>query len=88
MVQTAKQSIQKLFKQLYPLLNIGFELWLASYNIAYLFDKTPFYRPWLRWMGIDLRRAGLLPTVSGIHMYRSPTKSITRLLSTNRNMHR
>jgi hypothetical protein len=38
-------------------MNVAFELWLTSYNIAYLFDKTPYYRPWLAWMGVDLRRA-------------------------------
>ena len=38
-------------------MNIAFELWITSYNIAYLFDKTPYYRPWLAWMDVDLRRA-------------------------------
>ncbi|KAG8820661.1 ubiquitin-protein ligase peroxin 12, partial [Serendipita sp. 399] len=55
--QTFKQRWQRLFKTLYPILNVVFELWLASYNIAYLFDKSPFYRPWFKWMGLDLRRA-------------------------------
>ncbi|KAG8754770.1 ubiquitin-protein ligase peroxin 12 [Serendipita sp. 396] len=55
--QTWKQRWQQLFKKYYPILNVLFELWLASYNIAYLFDKSPFYRPWLKWMGLDLRRA-------------------------------
>lgn len=26
--------------------------------MAYLFDRTPFYRPWLAWMRVDVRRAG------------------------------
>lgn len=33
-------------------------MWLAYYNVAYLFDHSPFYRPWLAWMNIDLRRLG------------------------------
>jgi hypothetical protein len=48
-------------------MNISFELWITVYNIAYLFEKTPFYRPWLSWMGLDLRRAGpSRPQVSDI----------------------
>ncbi|PVG04139.1 hypothetical protein CPB86DRAFT_778385, partial [Serendipita vermifera] len=54
---TRKQRLQKLYKRVYPIANIAYELWIAGYNIAYLFDKTPYYRPWLAWMGIDLRRA-------------------------------
>lgn len=27
-----------------------------AYNVAYAFEKTPFYRPWLSWVGVDLRR--------------------------------
>jgi len=42
-------------------MNVSFELWITVYNIAYLFDKTPFYRPWLAWMGLDMRRAGPSP---------------------------
>jgi peroxin-12 len=30
-----------------------------AYNVAYLFDRTPFYRPWLAWIGVDLRRLGV-----------------------------
>ena len=28
-------------------------------NVAYLFDQTPYYRPWLSWIGVDLRRVGI-----------------------------
>ncbi|KAJ7047678.1 cyclin-dependent protein kinase inhibitor [Mycena alexandri] len=50
---------RRIFKAIYPWLNTSFELWLLVCNIAYLFDQTPFYRPWLSWMGIDLRRLGV-----------------------------
>jgi len=36
-----------------------FEVWLMSYNVAYAFERTPFYRPWLSWIGVDLRRLGV-----------------------------
>lgn len=29
------------------------------WNVGYLFEKTAFYRPWLSWMGIELRRLGI-----------------------------
>ncbi|KAJ6516210.1 cyclin-dependent protein kinase inhibitor [Mycena sanguinolenta] len=49
---------RRIFKTVYPCLNTSFELWLLVCNIAYLFGRTPFYRPWLSWIGIDLRRLG------------------------------
>ena len=33
-------------------------------NVAYLFDQTPYYRPWLSWIGVDLRRVGIDDLVS------------------------
>jgi len=49
---------KRVFKRLYPYATVSYELWLACWNMAYLFDRTPYYRPWLAWMRIDLRRAG------------------------------
>lgn len=48
-----------MFKTLYPWFNTSFEMWLLVSNIAYLFEQTPFYRPWLSWIGVDLRRLGV-----------------------------
>lgn len=45
-----------LFIKCWPVLTKSYEVTLLAYNIAYLFDKTPYYRPWLHWLGIDLRR--------------------------------
>ncbi|KAJ7122752.1 cyclin-dependent protein kinase inhibitor [Mycena epipterygia] len=56
---TFKGLSRRIFKTLYPWLNTSFELGLLFCNIAYLFDQTPFYRPWLSWIGIDLRRLGV-----------------------------
>ncbi|KAI0303064.1 hypothetical protein BC826DRAFT_1089488 [Russula brevipes] len=39
-----------------PWINIAFEGWLMAYNVAYAFERTPFYRPWLSWVGVDVRR--------------------------------
>ncbi|KAJ4472187.1 cyclin-dependent protein kinase inhibitor [Lentinula aciculospora] len=54
-----KGWLRRAFKATYPWLNTSFELWLLVCNIAYLFDQTPFYRPWLSWIGVDLRRLGV-----------------------------
>lgn len=59
-----RHRLRKLFKTFYPWANISFELWLVAWNISYLFDKTPFYRPWLAWIGVDLRRLGAADLVS------------------------
>ncbi|KAJ8456398.1 hypothetical protein ONZ51_g12151 [Trametes cubensis] len=48
--------LKRLYKTAYPWLNTSFEAWLLLYNVAYLFEKTPYYRPWLSWVGVDLRR--------------------------------
>ncbi|KAK0206214.1 cyclin-dependent protein kinase inhibitor [Desarmillaria ectypa] len=57
--QSFKGWLRRTYKTLYPWCNAGFEVWLLAYNVAYLFDQTPFYRPWLAWMGVDLRRLGI-----------------------------
>ncbi|KAJ7067971.1 Pex12 amino terminal region-domain-containing protein [Mycena amicta] len=50
---------RRLYKTFYPWLNTSFELWLLAANISYLFGKTAYYRPWLSWIGVDLRRLGM-----------------------------
>ena len=35
-----------------------------AYNVAYAFERTPFYRPWLSWIGVDVRRLGIEDLVS------------------------
>lgn len=57
--QTFKGKVRRIFKVVYPWLNVSFEAWLLTWNVAYLFDKTPFYRPWLSWIRVDLRRLGI-----------------------------
>ncbi|KAG1842215.1 Pex12 amino terminal region-domain-containing protein [Suillus subluteus] len=51
--------LRRKFKTIYPWFNTGFEAWLLAHNVAYLFDRTPFYRPWLAWIGVDLRRLNM-----------------------------
>jgi peroxin-12 len=48
--------LKSTFKAIYPYSNIAYELYLLSYNIRYLFDKTPYWRPWLSWMNVEVRR--------------------------------
>ncbi|KAI0269321.1 hypothetical protein BC834DRAFT_820621 [Gloeopeniophorella convolvens] len=57
--ETFKGRLRRLYKRAYPIINVTFEGWLMAYNVAYAFDRTPFYRPWLSWVGVDLRRLGL-----------------------------
>ncbi|KAF8342036.1 Pex12 amino terminal region-domain-containing protein [Cantharellus anzutake] len=56
--QTLGNRLRRLFKAVYPWANGAYELWLLGYNVAYLFDKTTFYRPWLSWIGVDMKRMG------------------------------
>ncbi|KAF8165070.1 cyclin-dependent protein kinase inhibitor [Crassisporium funariophilum] len=57
--QSLKGRLRRIFKTVYPYLNTSFELWLLLWNIAYLFDRTPSYRPWLSWISVDIRRLGM-----------------------------
>ncbi|KAJ2933452.1 hypothetical protein H1R20_g3630, partial [Candolleomyces eurysporus] len=57
--QSLRGRFRRAFKRLYPWLNMSFEGWLLIYNISYLFNQTPAYRPWLNWIGVDLRRLGI-----------------------------
>ncbi|KAH9938577.1 uncharacterized protein B0H18DRAFT_1081185 [Fomitopsis serialis] len=54
--RTVAGRLRRMYKTVFPLLNSTFEVWLLVHNIAYLFDRTPYYRPWLAWIGVDLRR--------------------------------
>ncbi|KAI0677463.1 cyclin-dependent protein kinase inhibitor [Trametes maxima] len=55
-VQSWGGRLKRAYKTAYPWLNTSLEVWLLLYNIAYLFERTPHYRPWLSWVGVDLRR--------------------------------
>ncbi|UZJ51171.1 hypothetical protein CBS101457_000491 [Exobasidium rhododendri] len=54
-----KLLLRTCFRRGYPYVGTAWQLWLLSYNVRYLFDKTPFYRPWLRMMRMDIRRVGM-----------------------------
>lgn len=64
MTQTWKGRLKRAYKAAYPWLNTSFEVWLLVYNVAYLFERTPYYRPWLSWIGVDLRRVSVDDLVS------------------------
>ncbi|KAF5370034.1 hypothetical protein D9758_001344 [Tetrapyrgos nigripes] len=87
-----KGRLRRLFKTIYPWLNISFEAWLLVSNIAYLFDKTPYYRPWLSWIGVDVRRLGiedfraasqLSASKAALDKHRGPLSTIQRLIFTS-----
>ncbi|GAA6036988.1 hypothetical protein JCM8097_005493 [Rhodosporidiobolus ruineniae] len=46
------------FKLAYPYANLLYEVYLLVYNLRYLFGKSPYWRPWFRWVGIEVRRMG------------------------------
>ncbi|EPQ32472.1 uncharacterized protein PFL1_00667 [Pseudozyma flocculosa PF-1] len=52
------RALLRLFKTSYPYAGALYQLWLLSYNVGYLFDKTPYWRPWFWLMRVDVRRMG------------------------------
>ncbi|KAH7100541.1 Pex12 amino terminal region-domain-containing protein [Auriculariales sp. MPI-PUGE-AT-0066] len=75
--QTLAARLKRLFKSAYPYANVSYEVWLLWWNIAYLFDRTPYYRPWLAWMRVDLRRAG--PEIVSIATAHPPLSKLARI---------
>ncbi|WRT69841.1 uncharacterized protein IL334_006832 [Kwoniella shivajii] len=49
---------QKMFKFIYPYLSLGIDLTFLGYDIAYLFEKTRYPRPWHKWLGLKVVRRG------------------------------
>ncbi|KAK4048795.1 ubiquitin-protein ligase peroxin 12 [Microbotryomycetes sp. JL201] len=69
-----KALLTALFKRSWPILNLAYEVYLLSYNVRYIFDKTPFWRPWLSWMNVEVRRMSA-------DDYRAANKTSATLLS-------
>lgn len=65
LLQSLTSRWRRAYNKFFPWVNISFEVLLLAYNVAYLFERTPFYRPWLAWVGVDLRRLGAEDFVSG-----------------------
>ncbi|KAG9307200.1 hypothetical protein G9A89_017028 [Geosiphon pyriformis] len=51
-------AMRFMFKTLYPWVNGFYHLTILVFNIGYLFEKTPFYTPGFRLLGIEVRRMG------------------------------
>lgn len=56
--ETLANRWRRVYKKVFPWVNTAYEVWLLAYNVAYLFERSPFYRPWLAWIGVNLRRLG------------------------------
>jgi len=46
----------KIFKAGYPYVNALYQLSILAHYIGYLYNKTPFFSPWLRLIGIEIKR--------------------------------
>lgn len=53
-----RSAVMEAFKTGYPYAKTLYQLWLLTYNVRYLFDKTPYWRPWFSLMRVDIRRVG------------------------------
>lgn len=57
-IKNLQALLQVCFRKGYPYASTAWQLWMLAYNVRYLFDKTPFWRPWFHWMRMDVRRVG------------------------------
>ncbi|GAA5983402.1 hypothetical protein JCM5350_007637 [Sporobolomyces pararoseus] len=53
-----KLFLQTGFKQSYPYFTFFYEVYLLVYNLRYLFGRSPHWRPWFKFLGIEVRRMG------------------------------
>lgn len=51
-----KRMIHRLFKRLYPYANLSWELYVLAHDMAYMFDRTTSWRPWHKWLGLQVAR--------------------------------
>lgn len=61
-------------------------MWLLASNIGYLFDQTPFYRPWLAWTDVDLRRLGVDDFVSNLSSLTAPHANLFKYVQRQANL--
>ncbi|KAE8187319.1 hypothetical protein CF328_g6953 [Tilletia controversa] len=54
----ARQLSSSTFRRGYPHAAAAYQLWLLGYNLSYLFQRTPYWRPWFSLMRVDVRRMG------------------------------
>lgn len=54
MAQVAKTHTLKA----YPYATSFWQLWILSYNIRYLFNHTPYWRPYLSFLKLEIKRVG------------------------------
>ncbi|OCF73354.1 hypothetical protein I204_06586 [Kwoniella mangroviensis CBS 8886] len=45
---------QRIFKLIYPYLSLGVDLTFLGYDLAFLFEKTNYPRPWHEWLGLKV----------------------------------
>lgn len=58
LMKRLETTLMQVFKTAYPYFKTLYQFWLLTYNVRYLFDKTPYWRPWLSLMRVDVRRVG------------------------------
>ncbi|KAG2171433.1 hypothetical protein INT43_009094, partial [Umbelopsis isabellina] len=51
--------LKRLFRKVYPVINMLYYGSNLCYNIGYLFGKTKYYTPWLRILGIEVKRMSM-----------------------------
>ncbi|RHZ59980.1 hypothetical protein Glove_360g37 [Diversispora epigaea] len=54
--ERARRLLRSLFRNFYPWVNAIYYGSILIFNIFYVYDKTPYYTPWLKLMGIRIQR--------------------------------
>ncbi|KIY34203.1 peroxin-12 [Cryptococcus gattii E566] len=72
---------QHIFKLLYPYLNLLLDISFLGYDIAYLFSKTSYWRPWYQLLNLRISRAGFPSPPSPLDTTISSSRPILSSLS-------
>ncbi|CAG8438659.1 3203_t:CDS:2 [Ambispora gerdemannii] len=56
LAEKTRYILRNFFSDIYPWINSFYNISILAYNIAYLYEKTRYYTPWLHFLGIEIRR--------------------------------
>jgi hypothetical protein len=59
LLERTKHKVKDLFLKTYPYLNTSYELVLLYYTARYIFNQSAYYRPWLQYLKLDIRRLSM-----------------------------
>ncbi|KAF9994946.1 ubiquitin-protein ligase peroxin 12 [Entomortierella chlamydospora] len=81
----SKAKAIKIFKMGYPYVNALYQLSILAHYIGYLYNKTAFYSPWLRIIGIEVKRMSAADYREILQKAKAPKRTSNSLMESIQN---